>query len=116
MLILNQSGEIFSDLLSTHLRAGETNKVGTETEASTLASRDTNGRRNQVQNSKDYSCNEGECGDFVNRESLTGDKDSSTSDHETFDQVFDSAIDNFSNVHLFLYSRKRKFFDAYLKF
>jgi hypothetical protein len=116
MLILDQSEEIFTDLLSTHLRAGETNQVGTETESSALASSDANGRRHQVQHSKDYSSDEGEGGDFVDGESLAGDKDSSTRYNQTFDQIFDSAIDNFSNVHLFLYSRKRKFFDAYLKF
>ena len=96
---------MYSDL--SH--AGEADEVSTETEASTLTSRYTNGGGDQVQNGEDGGRNESERGDFVEGEGLAGDKDSSTSYYETFDQVLDCAIDDFGDVHLLLYSQLRKF-------
>ena len=83
------------------LHAGEANEVRTETESSTLASRDTDGRRHEVEHGEDSRGNEGEGGYLIERERLAGDEDSGTSDDEALDQILDSAVDNFRNVHLF---------------
>ncbi len=96
--------------LCISLRTGEADEVGTETETGTLASRYTDGRRDQVQYGENGSRNEGERGDFIEREGLAGDEDSSTSDYETLDQILDCTIDNFTKVHLILYSILRNFF------
>jgi hypothetical protein len=88
---------------------GEADEVGAETESSTLASRYTDGRGDQVQDRKHGSRNEGERGDLVNRERLAGDEDRSTSHYEALNQILDSAINNFGDVHLILYSDIRKF-------
>jgi hypothetical protein len=87
-----------------HLHAGEANKVGTETEARTLARRHADRRGDQVQNSEDRRRNERERGNLVKRKRLPGDEDGCTSNHEALNQVLDRAIDNFRDVHVFLYS------------
>lgn len=79
MMIVNHAGEL-------HLSdAGEADEVGTKTESSTLASRYTDGRRDQVKHSKDGRRNERERGDFVKRELVTRDKYSGTRNNEALD-------------------------------
>jgi hypothetical protein len=79
--------------------SGESHKVCTETESSTLASRHTDGGGDQVEYGEHGSGNEGQCGDFVEGELVTGDEHSGTSDYETFNQILDSTVDNFRDVH-----------------
>ena len=62
--------------------AREAYEVGTETEASTLSGRHTDGRGDQVQDSEDRRGDEGERGDLIERQALAGDEDSSASDDE----------------------------------
>jgi hypothetical protein len=64
--------------------AREADKVGTETESSTLTSSYTDRRRDQVENSEDGGGDEGEGGDFIERELVTGDEHSGTSYDKTF--------------------------------
>jgi hypothetical protein len=86
----------------------EAHEVRTETEASTLASSHTDRRRHEVEHGEDGRGDEGKRGDLIERERLAGDEDSSTSHHEALDQILDSAIDNFGDVHWILYSVLRK--------
>ena len=81
------------------LHAREADEVGTETEASALASRHADRGGDQVKHGEDSRGHEGEGGDLVKGERLTGDKDSSASHHKAFNQILDSAIDNFRDVH-----------------
>ncbi len=96
--------------LCISLRTGEADEVGTETETGTLASRYTDGRRHKVEHGEDGRGDESKSGDLIERELVAGDKDSSTSHYETLDQVLDCTIDNFTKVHLILYSILRNFF------
>lgn len=64
---------------------GETNQVGTDTEARTLASRYADGRGYEVQHGEDRGGDEGQRGDLVERETLPGDKDSGTRNDEALD-------------------------------
>jgi hypothetical protein len=100
----------FKQLQQIHLRTGEADEVGTETEASTLTSSHTDGGRHKVEHSEDRRSDEGQCGDLIEREGLAGDKDSGTRDDEALNQVLDSTIHNFTKVHLILYSGQRNFF------
>ena len=95
------SGWIFNHkrrgLLDLH--AGEADEVGTETEASALASRHTDGRGDEVKHGENGRGDEGERGDFIEGEGLAGDEDGRTSNDEAFDQILDSTVDNFRDVH-----------------
>jgi hypothetical protein len=94
---------------SMYLCTGEADEVRTETEACTLASRHTDGRGDEVEDGENGRRHEGECGDFIEGESLPGDEDGRTSNDEAFNEVLDCAIHNFSNVHLILYFLVRNF-------
>jgi len=59
--------------------AREAHQVSTKTEASTLSGRHTDRRGDQVQDGEDRRGNEGECGDFIKRQALARDEDSSAS-------------------------------------
>lgn len=87
----------------------ESYEICTDTEAGTLASRDTDGRGDEVENREDGGGDERQGGDLVNRQCLPGDKKRGASDNETLNEIFDRTVDNFSNVHISLYSVKRKF-------
>lgn len=63
---------------------GEADEVGTETKSSTLTGSHTDRRRDQVEYGEDGRSNERKGGDFIERQALAGDKDSSTSYNETF--------------------------------
>jgi hypothetical protein len=85
---------------SSYLQAaGEADEVRTETEASALASRHTDGRGDEVKHGEDGRGDEGERGDFIEGEGLAGDEDGRTSNDEAFDQILDSTVDNFRDVH-----------------
>ena len=81
--------------------AGEADEVGTETEASALTSRHTDGGGDEVENSENRRSDEGKGGNLIEREAVAGDKNGGARNNETLDQILDSAIDNFGDVHLF---------------
>jgi len=75
---------------------GEADEVGTQTEAGTLTGRNTDGGRDSVQNGKDDRGEDGESGDLIQWQRLLWDKNGRRRNNETFDQVLNDAIDNFS--------------------
>jgi hypothetical protein len=83
--------------LSTHREADE---VGTDTEASTLTSRNTDARADNIKDGEDGSSNYTEGEDVLERERLSRDKDSGNGYKETLYEVFDEAVNDFSSgVH-----------------
>ena len=81
--------------------AGEADEVGTETEASALTSRHTDGRGDEIENSENRRSDEGKSGNLIEGEAVAGDKHGGARNNETLDQILDCAIDNFGDVHLF---------------
>jgi hypothetical protein len=106
---------ILTDLIYTSLRTGEADEVRTETEASTLAGRHTDGGGDEVKDGEHGRSDEGEGGDFIEGKGLPGDEDGSASNDEAFDEVLDCAIHNFSNVHLDSIFPTKKFFGVLRK-
>ena len=85
--------------LSTH---GEANEVGTDTEASTLTSRNANARADNIKDSEDRSGDYTEGDDVLEGEGLGGHKDSGDGYKETLNQILDKAVYDFSGgVHSF---------------
>lgn len=93
--------------LRTH---GEADEVGADTEASTLASRHTDRRGDNVEDSEHGSGNNAEGEDLLNGESLLGDKDSGDGHEETLDQVLDSTVNDLSGEVHSLYIDCQDFF------
>ena len=75
---------------------GEADKVGTQTEACTLAGRNTDGGRDSVKDGKDDRGEDSESRDLIQWQSLLWDKNGRRRNNETLDQVLNDAIDNFS--------------------
>lgn len=65
----------------------EANEVRTDTEASTLASRDADRGREDVQDGKDGSSRDGNRQDLIKREALPGDKNKSQGNSNTFNHI-----------------------------
>lgn len=65
----------------------EANEVRTDTEAGTLASRDADGGREDVQDGKHGSSRDGNRQDFIKREALPGDKHKSQGNSNTFNHI-----------------------------
>jgi len=74
----------------------EADKVGTQTEAGTLAGRNTDGGRDSVKDGKDNRGEDGESRDLIQWQRLLWDKNGRRRNNETLDQVLNDAIDNFS--------------------
>jgi hypothetical protein len=90
--------------------AREANKLEAQSETCTLAGGNTNTGADSVQDGKYNGGENGERGNFIKRQGALGDKDSSSSNYETFNQILDNAINNFSKsvAHHFLYLIIRK--------
>ena len=75
---------------------GEADQVGTQTESSTLAGRNTDGGRDGIKDGKDNRSENSERRDLIQWQRLLWDKNGRRRNNETLDQVLNDAIDNFS--------------------
>jgi hypothetical protein len=82
----------------------ESYKLGTETEAGTLTSSNTNSGGEEVEDSEDDSGEDSERGDLGHIELALRDDNSGDGNSETFDEILDHTSDNVRNhgVHLLI--------------
>jgi hypothetical protein len=79
---------------------GETDQAGTDTEAGTLASRDTHAGREDVQHGEDSRGGDGHRQDLIEGEGLPGDEDESQSNGDALNDILDDTGQKIVNVHL----------------
>lgn len=100
-------GVIFLNYVNTHttqsrsnngwiLTHGEADQICTESKTGSLAGSNTNGGRDSVKDGKDDRGEDGESRDLIQWQCLLWDKNGRRRNNETFDQVLNDAIDNFS--------------------
>lgn len=86
------------------LHAGEANEVGADAEASALASRDTDRRREDVKNRKDGGGGDRDRQDLIHRERLARDKNQRQRNGDALNQVLDDARQKIVDVHFYILS------------
>jgi hypothetical protein len=94
---------------------GEAHQICAESKTCALSRRYTDGGRDCIKDGKNDGGEHGEGGDLIERQSALRDKDGGGGDNETFDQVLNDAIDNFSKSvtnHDSIFTRKKKCGDA----
>jgi hypothetical protein len=85
------------------LELGETHQLGTQTEACTLASREADGGREQVQEREGDRGDDGDSQNLLNVQLLLGDDEGRQGNGQTLEEILDSACHELSNsetVHL----------------
>ncbi len=91
-------------------RLGEANKLGTETEAGTLTSSNTNSGGEEVEHGEHNRSEHGQRADFTHIQLLLGDDDGGHSDGQTFNEILNNACDDIRNhtVHFIIPDAKKK--------
>ena len=97
-------------LLASSL-SGEADQVGADTEAGTLAGRDTDARGEDIQHSENSRSRDGDRQDLIEGQALPGDEDKRQSHGDTLNYILDHASQKVVNVH-FIYIPPTDFFGS----
>ena len=92
----------------------ETDEVGAETEAGTLAGRNTNGGGEDIQNGEHRRSEQGQRGNLIQRQRLARDENSGRRNYKALNQILNSASNNLTKiaVHLLIFKPKKIFYKA----
>ena len=86
------------------LHAREAHEVGADAEASTLACRNADRRREDVENRKDGGGGDRDRQDLIHRERLARDKNQRQRNRDALNQVLDDARQKIVDVHFYILS------------